>query len=176
MAGEIFGGASNTPQVSTGNPRTVNDSVQKAPLGAIVQWKGNKYMYVKFDKGSGSVAALVGGVVHWKVLTPESSPPVFTVTSDQTDAVAGVNSIAGVLGVVVTDQFFTYIQITGIALNVLFTAAAAVALRIVGTTTDLKVKKCPVTFDATLQCYGITLTAATTTGKANVLLQGMDWE
>lgn len=175
MSGEIFGVNTNTPQVTTGNPRTVNDAVAKNPLGTIIRYKGNKFMYVKFDNGSGNVAAVAGGFVHWKTLTPEANPPVFTVTSDQTDAMAGLNSVAGVIGNVVTDLYFTFIQISGIYPNAKVVAAADINDTLCGSATDLVLKEVPGTYDPNLNVYGICLANATTAGVANVLLQNLDW-
>jgi hypothetical protein len=99
--------------INTGAPDTANDASAKAPLGTLYRFKGNLYRYVKFDNGTNNVAAIAYGVAHWKTLTPASG--IFTVTSDYADALASINGVAGILGCVVTDAYYTWIQVGGVA-------------------------------------------------------------
>lgn len=174
MAGELFN-ETLTPEVSTGNPRTVNDATQKAPMGAVIRWKGNKYMYVKFNNGQGNVAAVAGGFVHW--MTGLFDPPnkLFTVTSDQTDAIAGRNSVAGVIGNVVTDGNYTWIQITGVYEDAKVTSTTDLGDCLVGSATDLVLQEGPITYTPDLMQFGVALEAATTAAVVNVLLRNLDW-
>lgn len=77
-------------------------------LGQVLESDGKAYRLVQFDNGVGNVAAIAGGVVHWK------DRANFVVTSDQTDAQATINSVAGATLMVVTDQYYCFIQIGGL--------------------------------------------------------------
>lgn len=173
MAGELFN-ETLTPEVSTGNPRTVNDATQKAPMGAVIRWKGNKYMYVKFNNGQGNVAAVANGVVHWMTGLFDPATKLFTVTSDQTDAIAGRNSVAGIIGNIVTDGNYTWIQITGVS-SCKVTATTDLGDCLVGSATDLVLQEGPVTYTPDLMQFGVALANATTAGLINVLLRNLDW-
>lgn len=98
-------------------------------LGLVTEDAGKVYRIVQFDNGSGNVAAIVGGVVHWK------DREAFVVTSDQTDAQATINSVAGGTQVIATDQYYTAIQIGG-RQSVKVAASTAVGDAMVGSTTD----------------------------------------
>jgi len=99
-------------------------------LGQVIEDSGNLYRLVKFDSGSGVVASVAGGVAHWKTRAS------FIVTSDQTDAQASLNGVAGAfLAAAITTLNYCYIQIGGLqALVTNTTASAGTALT--GTTTD----------------------------------------
>lgn len=99
-------------------------------LGTVSEDAGKVYRLVKFDNGQGNVAGVVGGVVHWM------DREAFTVTSDQTDAQATINSVAGGLLKVPTDGQYVYVQIGGRqACEV--AASTAVGDAMVGSTVDL---------------------------------------
>lgn len=107
-----------TPQITTANPATVNDAVANGPqmpLGARYTWKGNVYRYVKFDNGTGNIAAVAGGGAYWKTLTPSAATPVWTVTSDASDSAYGPTGVAGLFLNVPTDLNFCFIQVAGVA-------------------------------------------------------------
>lgn len=77
-------------------------------LGSVVEAASGKvYRLVQFDNGSGNVAAVAGGAAYWKTKAS------FIVTSDITDEQMGGNSCAGIFTEVVTDQYYTWIQIGG---------------------------------------------------------------
>ena len=97
-----YGGINNT-----------NDATAKNPLGTLYRYKGLLYRYVKFDNGSDNVAALAAGVVHWKTLSPGTG--VFTVTSDYSSGLGNINTVAGIIKCVVTDGYYTWIQVGGVA-------------------------------------------------------------
>lgn len=99
-------------------------------LGQVVEDGGKVYRLVQHDKGSGSVAVVAGGAAHWKTRAS------FIVTSDQTDAQASLNGVAGGYLAVITDQFYCYIQIGGVQAVVTNTTAAA-GTALTATTTDL---------------------------------------
>ncbi len=172
MAGERFGTETQTVQISTGDPTSVNDELAQNPLGTVILFKGLKYRYVKFDDGA-AVASAAGGAAHWKVLTPTTNPPVFTVTSDQGDAIATIQSVAGIFGGVVTDGSHCFIQISGPA-EVTVDTAVTVGDAIIGSTTDLEFGRIAEATDTKGTLYGTALTTGTS-GTATILLQNLDW-
>ena len=173
MANERFGLETQTVQISTGDPTTVNDSVAQNQLGVVILFKGEKYRYVKFDNGAGSVASAANGVAHWKTLTPTTNPPVFTVSSDQDDAVGSVNSVAGIFGGIVTDLFFCFIKISGTTSATVATATT-VGDHLTGGTTDLTFDRIAEGAAITDTIYASALTTGTS-GTATVLLKNLDW-
>lgn len=172
MANERFGLETQTVQISTGDPTTVNDELAQNQLGIVILHKGLKYRYVKFDNGA-AVASAANGAAHWKVLTPTTNPPVFTVTSDQTDAIATIQSVAGIFGGIVTDLFHCFIQISGPAAATVDTAVT-IGDAIIGSTTDLEFGRSAEGTDVRGTLYGTALTTGTS-GTATVLLQNLDW-
>ena len=172
MANERFGLETQTVQISTGDPTTVNDELAQNQLGIVILHKGLKYRYVKFDNGA-AVASAANGAAHWKVLTPTTNPPVFTVTSDQTDAIATIQSVAGVFGGIVTALFHCFIQISGPAEATVDTAVT-IGDAIIGSTTDLEFGRIAEATDVRGTLYGTALTTGTS-GTATVLLQNLDW-
>lgn len=122
-----------TGAFSTFNESTLNNGGAgpfAGHLGQVVEDNGKVYRLVQFDNGVGNVASVAGGAAHWKTRAS------FIVTSDQTDAQATVNGIAGGFLGVVTDQYYCYVQIGGVQAVVVDTTCAAGAV-LTGTTTDL---------------------------------------
>ena len=115
----------------TGSFATFNESTLPASghLGMVVEYAGKVYRLVKFDNGQGNVASAAGGVVHWKTRAS------FIVTSDQTDAEAGINSVAGGTLGVVTDLNYCFVQIGGLQ-TAKVAASTAVGDACVGATSD----------------------------------------
>jgi len=173
MSGERFGTESQTVQISTGDPTSVNDATAQNPLGTVILFKGLKYRYVLFNNGAGNVASAANGVAHWFALTPSTDPPVFTVTSDQTNAMATIQSVAGIFGGIVTDLSFCFIQISGPAEATVATATT-VGDAVIGGTTDLTFGRIAEATDVRGTLYGTALTTGTS-GTATVLLQNLDW-
>jgi len=184
MADGLFTfGSDQTPQVpgqGTG-PGAANDATAKAPLGALYREGGRVWRYVQFDNGTHNVAAADGAVVHWKTLAPASGS--FVVTTDFGDAI-GKNLVAGVLHAVVTDQYYTWIQVGGISTALLiFTtltgdpvAAATVGCQCYYSSTDTKFNLIEPTGQPTGVVYGVLVAAANyTAGTGSVLLQNLDW-
>lgn len=119
-------------------------------LGQVFEKNGRVYRMVKFDNGTGNVAAAAGGVAHWKTRAD------WVVTSDQTDAEASLNSVAGGFLMAVTDGYYCFVQIGGEQdVTVDTTAAAGTAL--IASTTDL------------------TLVATTTNTKGNQLIYAISY-
>lgn len=173
MAGERYGTESQTSQITTGDPNSVNDATAKMQLGTVVLWKGEKYRYVKFDNGTGNVASTAGGVADWETLTPSADPPVFTVTSDNANAAAGIQSVAGIFGGVVTDGNYCFIKISGTVAATVATATT-VGDALIGSTTDLEFGRIAVATDVRGTIFGTALTTGTS-GTATVLLRNLDW-
>ncbi len=155
-----------------GGIASTNDSVQKAPLGVLYRHKGNVYRYVKFDDGA-AVAAVAGGVVHWLTIDPANGS--FVVTSDESGSI-GLNLIAGILLGVVTDQYYTWVQVGGVAMANVADSTVAGDVCISGTT-DLAFDRLAADATITYKPFGVALEAKsnTTTGKAYTLLLGMIW-
>lgn len=102
------------PKLSVGGDiSNTNDATPKAPLGVLLRHKGNVYRYVQFDNGTGDVAAIAGGVLHWKTLDPANGQ--FIATSVYASRIAK-NLLAGLSLNVVTDQYYTWIQVGGVHL------------------------------------------------------------
>jgi hypothetical protein len=142
-----------TGAFSTFNESTLNNGGAGpwlGQLGQVIEDSGNLYRLVQFDNGSGNVASAAGGVAHWKTRAS------YIVTSDQTDAQANLNSVAGGFLGVVTDLYYCYIQIGGLqAVTTDTTQAAGTAL--IASATDL------------------TLNATTTNTKGNQLIYAISY-
>jgi len=67
-----------------------------------------RYKYIKFDNGSGNVAAAAGNLAYYFDKTDFDG---ITVTSDVSDT--DKNLVAGVLQAVLTDQYYGWIQTWG---------------------------------------------------------------
>ena len=184
MAGERFGLSPQTTQISTGDPRTVNEGeifrespglpspgVSPGVLGAIVRFDGNLFRYCLHDEGSGAVAVTVGGVAHFLALDPETG--IYTITGDQTDAIGGANSVAGIYGNVVTNGNFCYVQVGGVAL-VNTAASTAAGDKVVGTTTDLVFGRSVAGAAPIDTVYGGVISARVS-NQNSVILQNLDW-
>jgi hypothetical protein len=174
MAHNLYSFTLQTVEIATGSPETVvNDATARNPVGAMVKWNGNVYRYVKFDNGSGNVASAAAGVLHWSALAPAADTPLYTATSDQTDALAGVNSVAGIAKGVVTDLYYTFIGVAGLH-NATTSAATSAGMKVVGGTTDLTFDLLTAVGTTTYIPYGrVLVTSATTT--SSVLLEGLIW-
>lgn len=137
----------------TFNESTLNASGSGPYLGQLGQCfeeDAKIYRLVQFDNGSGNVASAAGGVAHWKTRAS------YIVTSDQTDAEASLNSVAGGFLAAITDLYYCFIQIGGKqAVTTDTTASAGTAL--IASTTDL------------------TLVATTTNTKGNQLIYGISY-
>jgi len=175
-------GSLETVEIPKAGPGSANDATALAPLGILLRHNGKVFRYVKFDDGTDNIAAVNLAVVYWKTLTmPDSDngiAGVFTVTSDISSAIAsGVNNVAGVLGCVVTDGYYTWIQVGGVcdALTAASTAAGDGCVHGTDKTFGRAVAGSFVN-----QAFGIALdarvtAAGTASGSNRVLLQNLVW-
>jgi hypothetical protein len=173
----LFYGGMQTSEVHNLGPAYQNDASPKNILGSVIRYNGAFWRYVKFDNGSGNVASAAGGVAHWKTLTfpSESVEGVFTVTSDYSDTIGGLNMVAGIFGGVVTDLYYTFVQISGKVTAKVADSTVAGDLCI-GSGNDLIFGRIAANATVTNVVFGVALsTKNTTTGTSTVLLQGMHW-
>jgi len=112
MAGQTPGsaGAGLKRIFATGLTETL--SYDAEGVGAI-RFEGNKiYKYVKYNKGAGSIAAIVGDVAYYYALAGDGVSGGYKnneVTMDRTDGLVA----AGVLQAIIADTEFGWIQIKG---------------------------------------------------------------
>lgn len=85
---------------------TANEQNPTHKLGQIHQDGDRVFQYVKFDNGTGNVAAAAGKLAYWKTLGT-------IVTSDNTDAVSSVNGGAGFFRAAITDAYHGWIEVWG---------------------------------------------------------------
>ncbi len=101
-------------------------------LGQIVEDGGKVWRLVKFDNGTGNVAAIDGCPLYWK------DKSAFTVTSDASDSECLANGIAGGCHVVATDLYYIFIQVGGDQAAVQVAASAVAGDHLTGhASTDL---------------------------------------
>lgn len=106
------------PKVNTNVPAQWHDLVTsvrastEGPLYTVGQYReedGKGYRYVKSAQGSGSVAAVAGNLCYMN-----SATDPWSVTADETDRIAGLNSAAGVYVSVIATGGWGWIQTRGI--------------------------------------------------------------
>jgi hypothetical protein len=165
-------GTLETVEIPSSGPGVANDAVAKAPLGVLYRHQGNVYRYVQFDNGAGNVAAVQYGVVYWKTLSPSEGS--FVVTSDISSAIgSGKNLVAGVTGAVITDQYYTWIQVGGVCTALTAESTVAGDACVYGTDNTFGRDAAGSVAD---QAYGIALdTRHFTNGTNTVLLQNLIW-
>lgn len=171
MADGLFTfGTLETVEIPSAGPGYANDPTPKAPLGVLYRHNGNVYRYVKFSQGA--IAAVAGGVTYWKTLAPASGS--FEVTADISAAIgSGVNLVAGVLGTVVTDTYYTWIQVGGVVTALTAADTAAGDACIYGTDKTFGRDAANSVADVP---FGTALTARNTTAGTNsVLLRNLIW-
>lgn len=153
-------------------PQAANDASAKNLPGIIIRYNGKLYRYVQFDDGA-AVTAVAAGVVYWKTLTPASG--IFIATSDESAGLAGVNGVAGILGGVVTDQYYTWIQVGGPA-TVKVASGTIASDNMTGSATDLTLDPVHAGNALPNNIFGVALDARESTlGTATVLLQNLVW-
>jgi hypothetical protein len=165
-------GSQEVVEIPSAGPQAANDSTKKAPLGILYRHKGNVFRYVYHAPGT-AVATVAGGVAFWKSLDPVNG--LFTVSSDETDTIAGINGVAGIYGCVVTATYYTWIQVGGVVTAL--TAAGTVASdKCIGAVTDTIFGRIAAGGACTDVVFGIALSARNgTDGTNTVLLQNLDW-
>jgi hypothetical protein len=163
-------GTLETVEIPSAGPGSANDAVAKAPLGVLYRHQGNVYRYVQFSQGA--IAAVQYGVTYWKTLSPSAGS--FEVTADISAAIgSGVNLVAGILGTVVTDTYYTWIQVGGTCTALC--AASTVAGDICTYGTDKTFGR-DASGSMADQAYAIALdTRHITNGTCTVLLQNLIW-
>jgi hypothetical protein len=173
MGEQLLYGPNQVAEFPQAGPQYANDATPKNVPGRIIQYKGKKYRYVQFDNGT-AVTPVAGGVVYWKTLDPSTG--VFIVTSDESDSLAGVNGVAGVLELadIPTDQYYTWIQVGGIA-DPLVEDGTVAGDKMFGYATDLTLHRVAVGGAVLDNVYGVALDAKDTAGTAKVLLQNLEW-
>lgn len=133
-------------------------------LGQTYEFSGKVYRLVKFDNGAGNVASVAGGVAHWK------DRDAFVVSSDQSDAVAGINGVAGAFLGVITDAYYCFVQIGGKqAVKVAVSTAAGDSM--IGSATDQTLARMPnanATYDGLPVAVAYSAIDTPTTGFAYV--------
>lgn len=106
------------PFVNTNVPAQWHDLVTsvrastEGPLYAVGQYReedGKGYRYVKSVQGSGSVAAVAKNLCY-----QNSATDPYSVTADETDRIAGLNSVAGVYMAVIATGGWGWIQTRGV--------------------------------------------------------------
>jgi hypothetical protein len=170
----ILQGLNQVVEFPSSGPAYADDSAAKNVPGMLIRHGGKVYRYVKFDSGTGTVASVAGGVVHWKTLTPASG--VFTVTSDYTDAIGGINTVAGVTErAAITDLYWTWIAVGG-RVNALCAASTVAGDKCIGSSTDNTFGRVAAGTDNSDIVWAVALeTVDPTLGDADVLLQNLAW-
>lgn len=170
-----FGTLETVEIPGAGLPHATNDATAKAPLGVLLKYKGNLFRYVKHDPGT-AVATAAGAPAYWRTLNPLTG--VYTVSSDYTDSIAGINGVAGVYGGVVTALYYTWLQVGGVALQCKFKdGSVALGAKAMGyASADVQFDYVTVATAATGNVYGIVVGNIDITNyKADVLLQNLAW-
>lgn len=101
----------------------LNNLLPVAQPGALQFYNGNWYRYVKFDNGAGNVATTSGHPAFWM------DKSIWKVTSDKTSCEHGASNASGACGAflgVVTDGYYTWVQLTGRHPTVLLSGAGAI--------------------------------------------------
>jgi len=158
-------------EVPSAGPGTANDPTAKAPVGVMYRHLGNVFRYVKFYQGAIPAAATKVG--YWYALDPPNG--IFTVSCDVSACIAaGVNLCAGVLGAVVTNGYYTWIQVAGVCDAVCAAGVVAGDKLIYGG--DGAFARVAAGGALTDQCYAIALgTVDPSSYVGSVLLQNLDW-
>lgn len=170
--GQLLYGPNQPVELPANGPAVANDKDPKNIPGMVIRYAGKLYRYVQFDDGA-AVTAVAAGVVYWLTLTVGSG--IFIVTSDESAGLAGVNGVAGILGCVVTDQYYTWIGVGGP--HTAKVASGTIAGdRMVGSATDLTFDLVHAGNSQPNNIWGIALDARESTfGTATILLQNLNW-
>lgn len=127
------------PQIESLGLSYQNDQTAKNPIGGMIRRHNGLFRYVKFSTGTGTITPVAGAPAYAKAFTPDGSStavPVFTVTADQSDSVAGLQPVGVFLtqSVTLTDAYFCWIQVGGRGSTVAPGAVAGSV--IIGSSTD----------------------------------------
>jgi len=170
----LIQGLNQVVEFPSSGPQAANDATAKNVPGILIRYGGKIYRYVKFTTGTGTVASVVGGVVHWSVLTPASG--VYTCSSDYTDALLQNNGVAGITERAgITNNYWTFIAVGG-RVNCQVAASTVAGDKCIGGTTDNTFTRIAKGSNNTDIVFGIAMeTRDPTAGDADVLLQNLDW-
>jgi hypothetical protein len=92
---------------------SANDATPQFEAGSVGRTDDGKlYKYVQYNVGAGSVAAVAGNVAFYYAVSGTSAGQTTIVTSDVTDS-GGIG--AGVLQAALTDDYYGWVQIKGVA-------------------------------------------------------------
>jgi hypothetical protein len=173
MGEQLLYGPNQVAEFPQAGPQYANDATPKNIPGRIIQYKGKKYRYVQFDNGA-AVTPLASGVVYWKELDPSTG--IFIVTADETDTLAQINGVAGVLELVdiPTDQYYTWIEVGGVV-DALVADSTVAGDKCIGSTADQTFGRIAAGAAVTDNVFGIALDAKDTAGTSKVLLQNLEW-
>lgn len=108
----------SNPQIESLGLSYQNDAVAKNPVGGMIRRHNGLFRYVQLSTGTGVVAPVAGAPAYAKTFTPDGSStavPVFTVTPDQSDSVAGLQPVGVFLtqSVTLTTLYYCWIQVAG---------------------------------------------------------------
>lgn len=169
---EVMFGLNQVVELPQDGPQAANDAIAKNIPGMIIRYNGKLYRYVQFDDGA-AVTAVAAGVLYWKSLSPAAG--TFIATSDESAGIAGVNGVAGVLGGVVTDQYYTWIGVGG-PHTVKVASGTIASDTMTGSATDLTLDPIHAGNSLPNNPFGTALdNRETTFGTATILLQNLVW-
>jgi hypothetical protein len=175
MGNQLLYGPNQVAEFPQAGPQYANDATPKNIPGRVIQYKGKKYRYVQIVTGDSTpVTPVAGGSVYWKELDPSTG--TFVASTDETDSIAGINGLAGILELadVPTDEYYTWIQVGGVA-DPLVNAGTAAGTKMTGSATDSVLDHVDVGGAVLDNIFGIAHDARDTAGTAKVLLQNLDW-
>lgn len=157
-----------------GGIEATNDATPKAPLGVLYRHGGKVYRYVKHSVVTDTtVLSAAKGVAHWRLLDPPNG--VFTVSSDKSDSIGGINTVAGIYGGVVTNNYYTWIGVGGV-FDVLGAAGTVAGDKLIGSTVDLHFGRIAAGTAPTDVVYGVALATIDPTAlNVKALLQNLLW-
>lgn len=145
-------------EILSGAITDISETAQHTPGKLYISKDGKIYKYVQFDNGAGNVASAANNLAYYKDST------MLVVTSDYSDANA--SQVAGVFLGVVTDQYYCWIQIGGVATLSCSTSNPTDGAYLKAVSTDGKVNTASLTYFS--QIIAIALAAALTTTGYNV--------
>jgi hypothetical protein len=162
---------------ASGDIESTNDADQKAPLGILYRHKGNVYRYVLFDNGASvsqvsAVACIAGGVMVWETLDPPNGK--FTVTSAYA-ARLGKSTVAGIALRVITNGYYSWIQVGGVHLLVSVNTSNAAGDVMIYADVDNTFGRCAADAAVTGMPFGVALAVDSPTGYGPVLLMNLIW-
>jgi hypothetical protein len=152
--GRTFGvGTVNIAPAATIGALNVAQLANPGDLGKVFESEGKWYRVVKFDNGTGNVAAAVGNAAYWY------DRDDFVVTSDYSDSEGEPNNVAGGFTAVVTDGNYCVVQMGGTQTSVNVESSAAAGDQLSGSSTDGRLAKTAAGTACVNLCVAICLSA-----------------